>query len=330
VYPGLTGPATQASQKLEIFKSKAKAEEVASKPPPEISKRFRERLPALQRGFSGTKMPGRSVGPPDPINDYVFEGFDSKCLEFKMVSHMTANLGRKIRFSALVATGNQKGLIGYAVAKSQQGKASLRQAKNKAGQRLQFIELYNGHTVFHNFYSVEKGVRLFVEKQPKGYGLKCQRVIKELCKMIGISDLRVKCEGSTNPQCLVKAFIRGLLEQETHQKLADRKQLHVVEYRTEMDDIPIVVASPSGGKTTTEPFDDENFDFENYYYEDGKVVLKKERDPLQRHTHMASDWRSYMLRNKERNQQRAKYERIIYGYEPSKEEIRRRSTPMES
>ena len=35
--------------------------------------------------------------------------------QFKVVSHMTGNLGRKSRFSALVVTGNQKGLIGMLV-----------------------------------------------------------------------------------------------------------------------------------------------------------------------------------------------------------------------
>jgi len=327
VFPGLQGPSLQGGQILSIHQSQAKQEEVRG--PPEIPKRRSQNVPALQRGFTGARMPGKSIGPPDPINDYIFEGFDSRILEFKMVSHMTGNLGRKMRFSSLVATGNKKGLVGFAVAKAQQGKGALRQAKNKAAQRLQFIELYDGHTVFHNFYVQQGGVKMFVEKQPKGYGLRCHRIIKLLCEMIGISDLRCKMEGTVNPQSMVKGFIRALMEQETHQRLADRKQLHVVEYRNEMDDIPVVVASPSVGRTTTQPIEDPHFNFENLYYDDGKIVLRKPKDVLHRYTHSASAWKAYMLKNRNRNQQKAQYERIIYGLEPSKEEILKRRTPAE-
>jgi len=327
VFPGLQGHAVQGGEIVAIHKSHAKQEEARG--PPEVPKRRTQNVPALQRGFSGGRLPGKSVGPPDPINDYMFEGFDSRVLEFKMVSHMTGNLGRKIRFSSLIATGNKKGLVGFAVAKAQQGKGALRQAKNKAAQRLQYIDLYDGHTVYHNFQVSQGGVKMFVEKQPKGYGLRCHRIIKLLCEMIGISDLRCKMEGTTNPQSMVKGFIKGLMEQETHQRLADRKQLHVVEYRNEMDDIPVVVASPSSGRTITEPITDENFSFENMYYADGKIVLKKHRNPLHQHTHSASAWKSYMLGNRERNQLKAKYERIIYDLEPSKEELKKRKTPAE-
>lgn len=49
---------------------------------------------------------------------------------------------------------------------------------------------------------------------PEGYGLKCHRVIKTMCEIIGIKDLYVKTEGRTaNIQNVTKAFFRGLMEQ---------------------------------------------------------------------------------------------------------------------
>jgi len=326
VFPGLTGPAMTGKQLLDIHQSQVAQESV--RPIPEIPKKKRLKLLPLQRGFSGTKMPGRSIGPPDPINDYVFENFDTKVLEYKMVNHMTGNLGRKMRFSALVVTGNKNGLVGYAVSKAPMGPASLRKAKNVAGQRLQYIQLYNDHTVFHNFFVQEGGVKLFVEKMPKGYGLKCHRIIKTICEIIGIKDLYAKCEGTTNPQAMTKGFIRGLLEQETHQQLADRKKLHVVEFRPEMDNVPVVVASPSDGQVTSDPITDVTFDFENMYYEDGKIRYVKTKDPLQEKSQSPGSWKAYMKKEKDRNQIKARYERIIYGLEPSKEELKIRMKPL--
>lgn len=107
-------------------------------------KRF-QKLTSLERGWSGNKMPGRSIGPPDPIGEDVFEGFDTRVLELKTVFNMKGNLGRKRRLSAFVVTGNENGLAGFSTAKAVDSKAVLRKAKNRAGQKLIHIDLCDGH-----------------------------------------------------------------------------------------------------------------------------------------------------------------------------------------
>lgn len=103
-------------------------------------------LSPLERGWSGTKMHGRSIGPPDPIGDDAFEGFDTKVLEMKTVANMDANYGRVRRFSVMAFTGNGQGLAGFGLAKSPDGRGALKRAKNRAGQKLLFIERHNEHT----------------------------------------------------------------------------------------------------------------------------------------------------------------------------------------
>ena len=75
-----------------------------------------------------------------------FDGFDTICLEFKIVNHMTGQHGRKRSFSSFCVTGNGKGLAGFGLAKAPTGMGSLRVSKNKAGQQLVFIERYEDHT----------------------------------------------------------------------------------------------------------------------------------------------------------------------------------------
>ncbi len=68
--------------------------------------------------------------------------------------------------------------------------------------------------VMHDFYSAFGKSRVFVQKKPEGYGLVCHRVIREICKTIGIKDIHAKVEGSTkNVQHVAKAFMVGLLRQ---------------------------------------------------------------------------------------------------------------------
>ena len=47
-------------------------------------------------------------------------------LEFKLVSHMTGNLGRKHSYSALVVVGNGKGIVGTAIGRSSMGQPAVR------------------------------------------------------------------------------------------------------------------------------------------------------------------------------------------------------------
>lgn len=55
----------------------------------------------------------------------------------------------------------------------------------------------------------------------------------------------MKVEGNTkNYLALTHAFVTGLLHQETHQQLAERKGLHVVEMRPQRHYYPEIVASP--------------------------------------------------------------------------------------
>jgi small subunit ribosomal protein S5 len=59
---------------------------------------------------------------------------------------MRGNLGRKRQISAFVVTGNKNGSAGIALGKAIEAKAALRKAKNRAGQKLMYIEICNNHT----------------------------------------------------------------------------------------------------------------------------------------------------------------------------------------
>jgi len=265
-------------------------------------------LPPLLRGFSGSKFAGQSVGTPERIGDYTFEGFDTRVLEHKMIATMTGNLGRKSFFSAFVATGNKNGLVGYGLGKSMMGKSAIKVAKNKAGQRLVHVPLFENRTVYHNMFSQLCNTRVFIHPKHKGYGLKCHRVIKALCQLIGIEDLHCKVEGSTgNAQNITKAFINALVSQETHQALADRSGLNVVEYRPDRSMIPTVIATPSAGHVADKkPVDEEReleLNFDRMYY-DGRVELVRPPRKFFYHDY-PSHQRRMAENNKRRNQPQA-------------------------
>ncbi|XP_033733965.1 28S ribosomal protein S5, mitochondrial-like [Pecten maximus] len=215
----------------------------------------REKLFPLQRGYVGRRIVGAKLDPPKPKGDFTFEGFQTVCVQHSIVANMTGTLGRKRSHTALVVVGNGKGLAGYASATSTSQFRCIEKARDGASQHLRHIDLYDGHTVFHNIRATEGHTTVMVNKQDKGYGLKCHRIIKSICELYGIENIHVKIEGRINDTNIAKAFFKALLQQETHQELADRMKMHVVEFRREKHYFPQVVASPQDGAIKEAPKD---------------------------------------------------------------------------
>ncbi|CAK6960751.1 S ribosomal protein S5%2C mitochondrial [Scomber scombrus] len=198
-----------------------------------------------ERGWTGHTWGGVSLGHPDPgPNGETYEEFESRVIELKNVFNMTAKEGRKRSVSCLVAVGNGNGAAGFALGKAADRQTAMRKAKNRAIHYLYYIERYNNHTIFHDIESRFKRTTLRMKKQNEGYGLRCHRAVITLCKLIGMKDMYCKVEGSCNLHNITRALFNGLTSQQTHLTLAEKKQLHVVEFRTECGPLPIVVGSP--------------------------------------------------------------------------------------
>ncbi|XP_076637664.1 mitochondrial ribosomal protein S5 [Colletes latitarsis] len=242
----------------------------------EYSTRKRQKISSLDRGWSGSKLGGRKLGPPDPIDGETFDGFQTWILHIVRTSKMTSIFGRSKRCIAFVVTGNGKGLAGFSSTTASEPKTALSSARNKAGQRLMYIERYNDHTVLHNFFTQFGRTKIFVRQMPQGYGLVCHRIIKTCCEAIGIKDLYAKVEGSKNAQNIIKAFFIGLIRQKTYQQMADEKKLHLIEMKKEHNYFPTVLASPETVRKSNEIKHDEILDFDQYIM-DGRVVLRKKK-----------------------------------------------------
>lgn len=270
------------------------------------------KLNPLERGWSGQKLGGRSIGAPDPIGESTFEGFDTRVLEMKLVFIMKGNLGRKRRSSAFVVTGNGNGLAGFATAKSVEARAALRKAKNRAAQKLMNIEIYNGHTVMHDFFCQFGLTKIYVTKKPPGHGLICHRAIKTICEVVGIKDIHAKVEGATGVQHVCKAFFLGLLQQRTHDEIAEEKGLHLVELRSENDNFPKVVASPAKCRSVDEIPSNEIMDFTQYMM-NGKIIYKRKKFPPFYTKHRS--WEIYCRRQElVRNHDKVKLDMFVnYG-----------------
>ncbi|XP_055329457.1 28S ribosomal protein S5, mitochondrial-like [Paramacrobiotus metropolitanus] len=301
MWPGLTAPAIRGREMVRVqdLGPSPERRERLYKLRDSIEKFRTLKVDPLERGWSGTRMPGRSIGPPDPIGEESFGQFDCKVLEMKQVANMTGSLGRVRRFSILVVTGNKNGLVATALAKAIDAKNALRKARNSSIRKLRFIERFENRTVYHDFQHQIDSTAVFVKRMPPGTGVVAHRAIRTICDVAGISDLYAKTEGRMNLQKIVKCFLAGVMNQEVYQQLAERKRMHVVEFRPENKNFPIVLASPKNHavrQDASEIDPDENLRFDEMYNEGKVCKVKPKKEP---HYTRYPDWPA-ILRQMER------------------------------
>ncbi|XP_058134072.1 small ribosomal subunit protein uS5m isoform X1 [Dasypus novemcinctus] len=261
LWPGLNAPLMRNGAVQTIAqRSREEQEKVEADMAQQREEWERKRTAKVKhaRGWSGNSWGGLSLGPPDPgPHGETYEDFDTRILEVRNVFNMTAKEGRKRSVRVLVAVGNGRGAAGFAIGKAAERVDAFRKAKNRAIHYLHYIERYEDHTIFHDISLTFKRTHIKMKKQPRGHGLRCHRAVTTICRLIGIKDMYAKVSGSMNMLSLTRGLFRGLSRQETHQQLADKKGLHVVEFREECGPLPVVVASPRGAlRKDPEPEDD--------------------------------------------------------------------------
>lgn len=281
VWPGLNAPVTQGKQAIlqkKMPQNKDYLNDLLRIRNEMDTYRKREHHP-LDRGWSGTRLVGRWIGPPDPIVDEKFEQFDSKCLQLDAIAKMDSREGRTKFYLALICTGNKNGLTGFARATGNDAKTALSTARNEAAQNLMAVEL-DGTTIMHDWVSEVNAIKVAAYKRPPGFGLVCHRAILEICRVTGIKDIYCRVYGpTTNYYDITQAFYQGLRNQKSYQQMADDMGLHLVEFRKENGYFPSVKASPSDGKVRTvgEISPDEVVDF-HMYLNEGRIIERRVKE----------------------------------------------------
>lgn len=147
-WPGLSGPVVKGSEMLPQRKLPPDPSfmENIIKIRESLGRKKRVKLHPLERGWAGIRMPGRKIGPPDPIGEEKFENFESIVLELRGRLVMTYNMGKKRENVCAVVTGNKNGVAGIAKVTCNEPRTAIKLAKNRAAQRLMFFKRCNDRT----------------------------------------------------------------------------------------------------------------------------------------------------------------------------------------
>ena len=128
--------------------------------------------------------------------------------------------GRRFAFSALVVAGNLNGKLGVAHAKAKQVSDAIKKATDLAKRKLIKIPLKDGRTLHHDVIGKKGSGKVILRSAPKGTGIIASGAIRAVCEVLGIKDIVAKSLVSSNSHNVVRACMKGLLNQQSPKSIS--------------------------------------------------------------------------------------------------------------
>lgn len=130
--------------------------------------------------------------------------FKEKVLDLRRVTRVVAG-GKRFRFRATVAIGNEKGKVGVGIGKGLDVQSSIAKAKTDAKKDMLTIKLKDGRTISHEVSAKYSAAKVLIKPSAAGRGLKAGGAVRFVLSLAGIKDASAKCLGRT-PNKLTNAM----------------------------------------------------------------------------------------------------------------------------
>lgn len=135
--------------------------------------------------------------------------FESKLLDLARISHTRAG-GRKMRFRAIIITGDKKGKIGLGIAKGADVQLAIEKATRLSKKYLIEVLIVQD-TIPHEVEAKVGAAHVLLKPQRKGRGLVAGGTVRVVCTLAGIKNISSKILGRTgnkinNAQATIEAL----------------------------------------------------------------------------------------------------------------------------
>lgn len=142
-----------------------------------------------------------------------------KIVHIRRVAKVTKG-GKRFHFTALVVVGNEEGIVGSGMGKSNEVPDSIRKAVERAKKNLMRVPR-RGSTIPHEVKGGFVSSKVMLRPASPGTGVIAGGAVRSVLELAGIHDVLSKILGSTNPINVVGATINGLRMLRTPEQTAE-------------------------------------------------------------------------------------------------------------
>jgi small subunit ribosomal protein S5 len=131
-----------------------------------------------------------------------------KIVHVRRVAKVTKG-GKRFHFTVLVVIGDNNGIVGTAMGKSNEVPDAIRKAIEKAKKNLIRVPRH-GSTIPHEVIGEHGSSRVILKPAAPGTGVIAGGAVRSVVELAGIQNILSKVLGSTNPLNVVLAAVNGL------------------------------------------------------------------------------------------------------------------------
>jgi len=136
--------------------------------------------------------------------------------------------GRRFSFTALVAVGDEEGVVGIGYGKAREVPLAIQKGVENARKNLIRIPKY-GQTITHKIIGRYGAGHVVLRPASPGTGVIAGGGVRAVLELGGVKDVLTKSIGTQNPINLVKATMDGLINLRRPEQVAELRGLTVAE-----------------------------------------------------------------------------------------------------